>query len=82
MTKTFSTKLDSKTLISLESFCKRHNLKKSHFLAELIREGLKRRAEAYDLAKSIQKGLEEEKRGEFYTADEIEHLVFKKNKAA
>ncbi|MBI4000021.1 MAG: hypothetical protein HY351_05335 [Candidatus Omnitrophica bacterium] len=82
MTKTFSTKLDSKILLSLEDFCKKHNLKKSHFLAELIHEGLERRAQTFELAKSIQKGLEEEKRGEFYTADEVENLVLRKKKAS
>ena len=82
MTKTFSTKLDAKILFSLETFCKKHHLKKSRFLAELIHEGLERRAETLELAQSLQKGLEEERRGEFYTANEVERLVFKKKKAA
>ena len=51
-------------------------------MGEVIREGLERRAQAFELARSIQKGLEEEKRGEFYTADEVENLVFQKKKAS
>lgn len=82
MIKTFSTKLDSKILFLLEGFCKKHHLKKSHFLAELIREGLERHAETLELAESIQKGLEEERRGEFYTADEVERLIFRKKKVS
>ena len=81
MTKTFSTKLDSKTLSLLEVFCAKYHLKKSHVLAELITDGLKRRIEALELAKSIQKGLEEERQGNFYTSDEVEKLVFHKKKA-
>ena len=81
MTKTFSTKLDPKILLLLEDFCKKHNLKKSHFLGEIIREGLRRHAETFELARSIQKGLEEEGRGDFYTADEVEQMVFRKKKA-
>ena len=81
MTKTFSTKLDAKILLLLEHFCKKHHLKKSRLLAELISEGLERRAQALELAQSIQRGLEEERQGELYTVDEVEHLVFKKKKA-
>ena len=82
MIKTFSTKIDARIVAQLEHFCDKHHLKKSHFLAELIREGLRRRAKAFELAESIQKGLEEESRGEFYTANEVEHLVFGKKKAS
>ncbi len=39
MNKTFSTKLDAKLIRSLEDFCKRYHLKKSHVLAEIIAEG-------------------------------------------
>lgn len=82
MIKTFSTKMDSKVLLLLEDFCKKHHMKKSHLLAELILEGLRKRAEALELAESIRRGLEDEKRGEFYTADEVEQLVFRKKKAS
>ena len=81
MTKTFSTKLNAKILLLLEHFCKKYHLKKSRLLAELIHEGLERRMQVFELAQSIQKGLEEEKRGELYTADEVEHPVFKRKKA-
>ena len=80
MTKTFSAKLDAKVIAELEHFCSKHHLKKSHFLADLIREGLKRRAKAIEFAESIQRGLEQEGRGEFYTADEVETRVFGKKK--
>ena len=82
MTKTFSTKLDAKVLGSLEHFCRKHHLKKSHFLAEIIREGLKRHEEALALAHSVRKGSEEEGRGELFTADEVERSIFGKKRAA
>ncbi len=82
MNKAFSTKLDAKILRDLEVFCRRNHLKKSHVLAEIIAEGIQRRIQILELARSIQKGLEEESRGDFYTADEVEKIVFSKKKAA
>ena len=81
MTKTFSTKLDEKVLAALEHFCQRHHLTKSHFLAVIIREGLRRHEEALELANSVRKGLEEEERGVFFTAGEVESSIFGKKKA-
>jgi predicted transcriptional regulator len=81
MMKTFSTKLDANLLRLLEEFCKRYHLKKSHVLKEIIAEGIRRRAQVLELARSLQKGLEEEERGELYTADEVEQAVFGKKKA-
>ena len=82
MNKTFSTKLDAKVLTALELFCRKHHLKKSHFLAEIIREGLRRHEEAIELARSIRKGLEEEERGVLFSADEVERAIFGKKKVA
>ena len=82
MNKTFSTKLDAKLLRSLEDFCNRYHLKKSHILAEMIAEGIQRRLETFEIARSIQKGLEEESRGELHSADEVEKEIFGKKKAA
>ena len=80
MTKTFSTKLESKTLALLDHFCDRYHLKKSSLLEELIEEGIKKRAEVLALAESIERGLQEEKEGSLYTASEVENLVFGKKK--
>ncbi len=82
MDKTFSTKLDATLLRRLEVLCKKYHLKKSHILAEIIAEGIERKMQAMELAQSIQRGLAQENRGEFYTADEIEARVFGKKKAA
>ena len=82
MTKIFSTKLDAKLLVRLEEFCKKYHLKKSHVLEEMIEEGIRRRGEAMELARSFQRGLEQEERGEFYSADEVEKTIFNKRKAA
>lgn len=81
MIKTFSTKLDAKLLRSLEDFCKRYHLKKSHVLAEMIAEGIQKRLQTLEFAHSLQRGLEEESRGELYSADEVEKMVFGKKKA-
>ena len=80
MTKTFSTKLDAKLLQILDSFCRKYHLKKASFLEELIAEGIRKRAEALGLAESIERGLEQEKEGNLYTADEVENFVFSKKK--
>ena len=82
MTKTFSTKLSAKVLKSLDVFCQRYHLKKSHLLEEIITEGLERRAEMFSLAQSIRKGLEQEKAGDLHTAGDVENLVFHKKKAS
>ena len=80
MIKTFSTKLDAKVLRHLEEFCKRYHLKKSHVLEEIIEEGIQRRVQTFELAQSLQKGLEEEGKGELYSSDEVENQVFGKKK--
>ena len=82
MNKTFSTKLDARLLRSLEDFCKRYHLKKSSVLEEIIAEGIQKRLETLELAHSLQKGLAEEARGEFYAAEEVEKRIFQKKKAA
>lgn len=82
MNKTFSTKLNPKLLRSLENFCRQYHLKKSHVLAEIIAEGIQKRLRVLELAKSLQKGLEAEARGEFYTSDEVEKIVFRKKRVA
>lgn len=81
MTKTFSTKLDAQVLQLLDNFCKRHHLKKSYVLAEILKEGIQRREETLRLAASIQKGLEDEKEGNLYTTDQVERTIFGKKKA-
>ena len=81
MMKTFSTKMDANLLQRLEEFCKQYHLKKSHVLEEIIEEGIRRRAHTLEVAKSLQRGLEEEERGELYTAGEVEQAVFGKKKA-
>jgi predicted transcriptional regulator len=81
MIKTFSTKLDAKVLLMLEDFCKRYHLKKSHVLEEIIEDGIRRRIQNMEFAKSLQKGLEEESRGELLTAAEVEQAIFGKKKA-
>ena len=78
MTKTFSTKLDAKVLQMLDRFCRQHHLKKSSLLEEIIAEGVRKRAETLELAASIERGLEQEKEGHLYTAEEVEDLIFKK----
>ncbi|MBI3313256.1 MAG: hypothetical protein HYZ83_03395 [Candidatus Omnitrophica bacterium] len=82
MIKTFSTKLDAKVLRQLEDFCRKYHLKKSYVLQEMIAEGIRRRLETIELAQSLQKGLEEERSGKFFTADEVEAAVFPKRKAS
>lgn len=82
MDKTFSTKLDIKVLKMLTAFCRQYHLKKTKLLEELIVEGLKRRAESLEFAESLRRGLEDEREGNFYTAEEVENLIFGKKKAA
>lgn len=80
MTKTFSAKVDAHALKMLEQFCKEYHVKKSHVLTEILEEGLRKRIEVLELARSIQKGLEDEHAGEFFTADEVEQAVFHSKK--
>ena len=82
MTKTFSAKVDTRALKMLERFCKEYHVKKSHVLTEILEEGLQKRIEALELARSIQRGLEDERTGELFTADEVEELVFHNKKKA
>ena len=82
MTKVFSTKLDAQLLKRLDAFCQKYHLKKTHVLEQIIDEGIRRKAEALELAHSLERGLEQETRGEFYSADEVEKSVFGKRKAA
>ena len=78
MSKTFSTKLSPKVLHLLNQFCAKHHLKKSHMIEEFILEGIRRQAETLELAKSIQRGLEEETSGQLLTADQVYKQVFGK----
>ncbi|MEI8344826.1 MAG: hypothetical protein WCG06_02005 [Candidatus Omnitrophota bacterium] len=80
MTKTFSTKLDTKTLEALDRFCVRFHLKKSSFLDQVIQEGVKRQTEVMELAESIEHGLVQAKEDNLYSTDEAEALVFGKKK--
>ena len=82
MTKIFSTKLDAKVLKLLDQFCERYHLKKSYALEQLIVEGVRRRAEAIELAESLARGLEDEREKDLYTAEEVERFVFGKKKPA
>ena len=61
MIKTFSTKLDEKILDLLDSFCKRYHFKKSSLLEDIIAEGIERKQESLELAKSIEQGLGHER---------------------
>ena len=81
MLKAFSTQLDAKLLRSLDIFCRRYHLKKSSLLEEIIAEGIRKRMEALALAKSIERGLEEEQEGDLLTAAEVENKIFGKKKA-
>jgi len=80
MMKTFSTKLDAKVLHLLDSFCKRYHFKKAHILEEIIKEGVRRRIAAMELAESLQRGLEDESAGNLYTLEDVEKNVFKDKK--
>ena len=82
MSNIFSTKLDDAVLRLLDNFCRRYHLKKSSLLEEIIAEGIRKRAEALDLAESIERGLEHEKEGSLFTAEEVEKRVFGKKKAS
>ena len=82
MTKIFSTKLDVKTLELFDSFCDRYHLKKSSVLEEFIQEGIRRYSTTWELVKSIERGLEDQKAGNLYPTDEVEKMVFGKRKAA
>jgi len=81
MEQILSTKMDAKVLRALEVFCQRHHLVKSRLLEELIKEGIRRRAETLRLAESLSRGLEDEGQGNLYTQAEVETLVFGKGKA-
>ena len=81
MLKTFSTKLDAKVLQMLDQFCELYHCKKSSLVGDILKEGLQKRTEAFELAESIQRGLEEERQGSFYTAEEVERGIFGKKKA-
>ena len=61
MIKTFSTKLDVKILELLDSFCKHYHFKKSSLLEDIIAEGIERKRESLELAKSIEQGLGQER---------------------
>jgi len=78
MKRTFSTKIDDRTLRLLDRFCKKYHLKKSSVLAEIITEGVRRRMESLELADSLRHGLDDEREGHLYTADEVEKHVFGK----
>ena len=78
MIKTFSTKLNIDVLKSLDRFCVRFHLKKSSFLEEIIAEGVRRHTEVFELAKSIERGLLQEKDGLLSPADEVEERLFGK----
>ena len=82
MIKTFSTKLDAKLLVRLKLFCRKYHLKKSSVLQEIIAEGIDRKMQAMELVRSLQKGLDQESRGELISADEVEKAVFTKKRAA
>ena len=81
MTKIFSTKLDVKTLELFDDFCVRYHLKKSSVLEEFIQEGIRKYSTTWELVKSIERGLEDERAGNLYAADEVEEIVFGKKKA-
>ncbi len=76
MSKTFSTKLDPKVLHLLDVFCERYHIKKAHLLEEIIREGLRRKAEAMELAESLARGLEDERQGNLISAEDVEDEIF------
>lgn len=80
MSKVFSTQLDEKVLRLLDGFCRRYHMKKSSVLEEIIAEGIRRRTAAFELAASIERGLEQEKEGSLYSADEVEDSVFGKKR--
>ena len=61
MIKTFSTKLDVKILDLLDNFCKRYHFKKSSLLEDIIVEGIEKKQESLELAKSIEQGLGQER---------------------
>ena len=82
MVKTFSAKLDAKLLARLEVFCKKYHLKKSSVLQEIIAEGIDRKMQELKLVKSLKKGLDQESRGEFFPADDVEKVIFRNKKAA
>ena len=81
MTKIFSTKLDVKTLELFDDFCGRYHLKKSSVLQEFIREGMQRYSTTWELVKSIERGLEDQRAGNLYSIDEVEKMVFGDKKA-
>ena len=81
MTKIFSTKLDVKTLELFDSFCGRYHLKKSSVLEDFIREGIQRYSTTWELVKSIERGLEDQKAGNLYSLEEAEKIVFGRKKA-
>jgi len=80
MTRVFSTQLDEKVLRLLNGFCRRYHMKKSSVLEDLIAEGIRRKTAAFELAESIERGLEQEKEGTLYPADEVENLLFGKKR--
>ena len=80
MAKVFSTQLDEKVLRLLDSFCRRYHMKKSSVLEAIIAEGIRRRTAAFELAESIERGLEQEKEGRLYSADEVEDSLFGKKR--
>lgn len=61
MIKPFSAKLDVKILNLLDDFCKRYHFKKSSLLEDIISEGIERKKESLELAKSIEQGLGQER---------------------